>query len=79
MKVSHTSESDFKTVELDYPDTKYQLAERIHKAIESPYPMIFVDQGKKIFIGYQDTDPNISRLDRELGVGGYRITIEKII
>lgn len=77
MKVSHTSESDFKTVELDYPDAQYQLAERIHKAIESPYPMIFVDHGKKIFIGYQD--PNISRLDRELGVGGYRITIEKII
>lgn len=79
MKVSHTRGSDFKTVELDYPDVQYQLAEKIHRAVESPYPMIFDNQGKKIFVGYQDPDPNISRLDRDLGVGKYRITIEKII
>lgn len=79
MKVHHVRESDFKEMILDYPDAQYQLAERIHKAIESPYPMIFDDQGKKIFVGYRDPDPDISRLDRDLGVGKYRITIEKII
>lgn len=77
MKVHHVRESDFKEMILDYPDIQHRLAERIHKAIESPCPTIFDDQGKKIFVGYQDPDPNISSLDRELGVGGYRITIEK--
>jgi hypothetical protein len=79
MKVRHTRESDFETIELDYPDAQYQLAEKIHSAIQSPWPLIFDDNGKKIFVGYQHPDPNLSRVDGELGVGKYKITIEKII
>jgi len=79
VKVKHVRESDFQEIELEYPDVQYQLAQRVHEAIQSPYPLVFDDSGGKIFVGYQHPDPNISRLDRDLGVGKYKITIEKII
>jgi hypothetical protein len=79
MILKHIDESDFEEIELVYPDFQVELANKISQSINSKFPMITHREGKKIFLLGEDPDPSISRLDKEMGSGKYRITIEPLI
>lgn len=78
MKLNHTRESDFVTVELDYPDFQYNLAKLIADTIETPYPILSSDDGRRLILLAKDTDAGLTRTEYEMGNGKYKIIIEPL-
>ena len=79
MMLKHIDEKDFSEIEINYPAFQVELANKISQSIDSKFPMVTHREGKKIFLLGEDPDPSISRLDKEMGSGKYRITIEPLI
>jgi len=79
MKLKHVSEIDFSETEHDYPDFQFETAEKIKNFLNIDIPIIPSLDGKKLTLITNDNTLNITRGEREYGIGKYKITIEPII
>lgn len=78
LKLKHVSEIDFKETEPEYDEFHVELTEHIHQLVSSDVPYLTNLSGTKLMIFV--SNPAITDcVERELGKGRYRITIEPII
>ena len=76
--VKHVQESTFEWAEHEMDSYQVDLAKKLADLFESKFPPMISDDGKKIFVHTEDKSLMLDRVDRELGFGQYRITIESI-
>jgi len=76
----HIDEETFAQTEVYIPSFQYELACKISSMVGFDQKHIIPDkEGKVLMLFAKNPNPNISKVDRDKGVGTYRITIEPVI